>query len=719
MKEQSTPKKSIGNPFSAVIGRLKIQGKLILAFFVMIALILGVSILAVISQHFTQQTIDDAVAVQGRVVRLSLEAEKTFQMMQGVEKDFLLNYSRIGMQEAKDRYMHAFIAAGEKINENLFDIQQIAPGELETDLARDAMYAINTYLATFISSVQVLEVYVDPEVDELTNLQQFIEVLRRSVSMVDSSQVQLSFQKVLSALQGYMLIPQQQTGDTVLAAAGAFIDSIQVSGVSAAEKNDLRTQTEGLIERFTALRQTDEAITMGIGADQKAIQQAGSVIQSLVQQAIASETRAVEGIEKTAGKVRYIVIGVGLVALLFGVLTAFTFTRALTGQVNRTMNLLAEMNRGNFTARAEVISSDELGQMATALNVMLDDIDALFKIREERDAIQESIMKLMVEISDLTEGDLTTRAEVTEDMAGAIADSFNTMAVQLGEIVRQVKMASQAVDDTATDVSKLTEDLAAKSIDQTKQINAAIESLHEMAESIRQVSTNAAKSADVSVMSRTNAREGAKAVEKTNLAMDEIREQINETARSIKRLGESSMEIGNVVEMINSIADRTSILALNASIQAAMAGDAGHGFAVVAEEVQRLAESSGNATKQIEMLVRSIQSEIKDVSSRMDESISRVVQGSRLADGAYGQLQEIESVSNQLADLIDSITRATSRQVQTSEKVIENMMAVGRVNKETSITSQDTASLMSMLSNTAGSLRKAVEVFKVEPDQRA
>ena len=323
-------------------------------------------------------------------------------------------------------------------------------------------------------------------------------------------------------------------------------------------------------------------------------------------------------------------------------------------------------------------------------------------------------MKLMMELGELTEGNLTARAEVTEDITGAIADSFNTMAEQFGGIVRQVKGATNAVDETAADVSRLTSDLAVRSREQNKQVNEAIEWIQSIAESIREVSQNAARSAEVSLASRMNAREGAEAVEQTNRAMDEIREQINETARSIKRLGESSMEIGNVVEIINNIADRTSILALNASIQAAMAGEAGHGFAVVAEEVQRLAESSSNSTKQIETLIKSIQAEIKDAGNRMDESISKVVQGSQLADGAYAKLQEIETVSNQLADLIDSITRSAADQVQRSEQVAESMVVVGEVSTATANTTQETDHLMSILNNTARELRAAVDTFKIE-----
>lgn len=324
-------------------------------------------------------------------------------------------------------------------------------------------------------------------------------------------------------------------------------------------------------------------------------------------------------------------------------------------------------------------------------------------------------MKLLEEISALTEGDLTARAEVTEDMTGAIADSFNAMSDQLSDIIRKVKDATASVDVTSEDVAKQTITLANKNIEQSRKVASAIKAIETMVDSIRNVSQNAAQSANVSEISRQSAREGAEAVQKTNLAMNEIREQINETARSIKRLGESSMEIGNVIQIINDIADRTSILALNASIQAAMAGDAGHGFAVVADEVQRLAESSGNSTKQIEALIKNIQTEIKNVSTRMDESISKVVQGSQLADGAHEKLQQIEQVSNQLADLIEAITTASTEQVQVSETISVTMQEIGEVSQESSRSSQETATSMDMLSRTARDLRAAVETFKV-PD---
>jgi len=719
MEEQSRQRSGFGNPFSVLTDKLNIRGKLMLAFAVMIILTLAVIVIATISQRFANTTIDELVQVHGKIARLSLDIEKTVKTMNGHEKDFLLNYNKIGIGAAKAQYLNKFIAAGGDAYQRLYEIQQTTPEAKDKAAAQKAMDAINNYLATFMSTVNILELQVNPEFGELTKLRQSVDGLRKAMTTVISPKLQALFQTLLYHMQEYTLAPDKQAGEQVLAEAKTFAEAIKASSESPAVQNGLLAQSGDFTKWFTEVAKTDETIASRILAYQEAVKQADPVIQAFLKDAVANEKQAVSRMEEAAVLVQRIVVGVGIAAVLLGLLISFGLSRGLTRQINHIMDLLSEMGMGNFQARTEVVSSDELGQMATALNAMLDNITLLIQSQEERDAIQESIMKLMSEIADLTEGDLTARAEVTEDITGAIADSFNTMAEQFGGIVQQVKSATFSVDETAADVSRRTADLATKSIDQTKQVNAAIQALNDMAASIRQVSQNAERSAEVSETSRINAREGAEAVEKTNRAMDEIREQINETARSIKRLGESSMEIGNVVEIINNIADRTSILALNASIQAAMAGDAGYGFAVVAEEVQRLAESSSNSTKQIDMLVKSIQSEIKDVSNRMDESIGKVVQGSKLADGAHEKLQQIETVSNQLADLIEAITRAATEQVQVSEQVVESMVAVGGVSNETSKTSQETAGLMNLLNTTASKLRQAVEAFKIEGAQTA
>lgn len=690
-----------------------------LAFMLMIALTLAVGAITLVSQKFADKTVDDLVQVHGKIARLSLQTEKTLRVMQSMEKDFLLKYQKTGIQEAKERYLVPFTEYGGQAYQALYQIQQLTKSQGDIDAAQTAMDSINEYLSAFIGTVNILELRADKEFGELTKLQESIVALQTSVDSFDSVVLRNGFYQLNSALKDYLILPSRQTMQEVNAKRDSFQEMLTVSMLPASVNTQTRSQMEEFGKWFTEVANTDEIIVSRISAYEAAAQKAEPVIASFLNNSTANETLATQQMEKSTGFVQQLVLGVSAAAILLGLFIAIRLSRSLTVQVGHIMNLLGEIGVGNFNARTKVVSKDELGSMALTLNSMLDNITVLIQSQAERDAIQESIMKLLEEISALTEGDLTARAEVTEDMTGAIADSFNAMTDQLSDIIRKVKEATASVDITSEDVARLTISLANKNIEQSRKVNNAIKAIDTMAQSIRNVSENAQQSAGVSEMSRLNAREGAEAVRKTNLAMNEIREQINETARSIKRLGESSMEIGNVIQIINDIADRTSILALNASIQAAMAGDAGHGFAVVADEVQRLAESSGNSTKQIEVLVKNIQTEIKNVSSRMDESIGKVVQGSQLADGAHTKLQEIEQVSNQLADLIESITSAAADQVRVSETISTTMQEIGEVSQESSRSSQETATSMDMLSRTARDLRSAVEMFKVEEAPQA
>jgi twitching motility protein PilJ len=252
---------------------------------------------------------------------------------------------------------------------------------------------------------------------------------------------------------------------------------------------------------------------------------------------------------------------------------------------------------------------------------------------------------------------------------------------------------------------------------QAKQVKQAIAVINEMTASIQEVAENATKSASVSKRSMSDAKKGAEAVEHTNKAMETIRERVQETARAIKRLGESSQEIGNIIQLITDIADRTSILALNASIQAAMAGEAGRGFAVVAEEVQRLAERSTSSTKQIETLVKNIQGDINEASKSMDESIQRVVEGSKLANDAYLTLQELETVSSQVAKMVHAISTSAEQQAEASTTVSNTMMEVGEISTKTSEATKMTAQSMQMMAKTADQLSISIEAFKLSKDK--
>lgn len=704
------------------VGRRKIQGKLLWSFMILIALTLLVIAITLISQTYAQRTINDLVQVHGKIARLSLETEKTLRLMQSYEKDLLLQHERIGIREAQEKYLTPFTELGGEAYRTLYEIQTLSEAAGDTEAAASAQSATNSiteYLSTFVDTVSILELRVDKEFGELAKLQDSVDALGEATNSTPSPKVRNQFFVLKAVLQDYLTVQTPENADRVLAEQDKLTKLIQSPAIPAPNKALLDETLGDFIRWYAEVKKTDADIAERIQNYERAAANAEPVIRSFLDGAVANEAAATKDMEDTSAMVQKIVLGVGIMAVLFAIFIAIRISKGLTNQVDHIMGLLEEMESENYGARTEVVSDDELGVMAVTLNKMLDNITILIQSQDERNAIQESIMKLLEEISTLSDGDFTARAEVTEDMTGAIADSFNAMADQFSDIISKVKVATQAVGVTSDEVSRQTMELAEKNIDQVKGVTTAVEAIDEMVGSIKVVAENAQTSAQVSKQSRKNAQEGAAAVQETNKAMTEIREEINETARSIKRLGESSLEIGNIVQIIDDIADRTSILALNASIQAAMAGDAGHGFAVVADEVQRLADSSGNSTKQIEVLVKSIQAEIKDLTTRIDESISKVVAGSKLADGAHDKLQEIENVSSQLAELIDTITSATNSQVEMSETISKTMEEVGEVSRESSLSTQDTASSMNLLSKTARDLRSAVDVFKIGEGEAA
>jgi twitching motility protein PilJ len=328
---------------------------------------------------------------------------------------------------------------------------------------------------------------------------------------------------------------------------------------------------------------------------------------------------------------------------------------------------------------------------------------------------QQAIMTLLDEMSSLADGDLTVHATVTEDITGAIADSINYAIEALRELVTTINESAILVDGAARQTEGSAQQLAAASEAQSKQIESASRAIGRMASSIEEVSGNAERSSDVARHSVDVAHKGGDAVRRTIEGMNTIRETIQETSKRIKRLGESSQEIGNIVELINDIADQTNILALNAAIQASMAGEAGRGFAVVADEVQRLAERSANATRQIEFLVRTIQTDTNEAIVSMDRSTTDVVGGALLAENAGAALEEIEQVSNQIASLVQNISSSAREQGKAALAVTRSMDVLQEINSETAASTSATTSAIRKLAELATQLRRSVAGFRLPP----
>jgi twitching motility protein PilJ len=319
----------------------------------------------------------------------------------------------------------------------------------------------------------------------------------------------------------------------------------------------------------------------------------------------------------------------------------------------------------------------------------------------------------MNELQSVAEGDLTQEATVTEDITGAIADSVNYTVEELRQLVDQVHQTARRVTQTTAQVDDTSTQLLAASTEQLREIRETGQSMLDMAGRINRVAGQAQESAQVARLSLQAAESGLVAVRNAMGGMNTIRDHIQETSKRIKRLGESSQEIGEITELISDITEQTHVLALNAAIQAAAAGEAGRGFSVVAEEVQRLAERSADATRQIAALVKTIQTDTQDAVAAMERSTEGVVAGARLSDSAGAALTQIDQVSRRLADLIEQISSAAVREAEAANGVAGDIQHIFTVTEQTGEGTRSTALQVRELSRIADELRQSVERFKI------
>jgi twitching motility protein PilJ len=359
------------------------------------------------------------------------------------------------------------------------------------------------------------------------------------------------------------------------------------------------------------------------------------------------------------------------------------------------------------------------GGMVLLLLLLLSKIYLDESKRREREAgqtnrnNQQAILRLMNELSDLADGDLSIRATVSEDITGAIADSVNYTVDELRKLVSRVTTASEQVARATNEAGLVTKELLTATQKQAAEIRDAGGAVELMTKSIQEVDSSAAQSSEVARRTLEVTERGARAVQNSVAGMDGIREQIQDTSKRIKRLGESSQEIGEIVDLISDITEQTNVLALNAAIQAASAGEAGRGFAVVAEEVQRLAERSAEATKQIGLLVKTIQSDTQDAVAAMEKSTQGVVDGAKLADAAGQALSEIENSTRELTDLVNSISVSTQVQTDMAREVAGVMGDILKITEQTSVSTQRTNASVAQLEGQASELSSSVSGFKL------
>ncbi|HEX4947415.1 MAG TPA: methyl-accepting chemotaxis protein [Blastocatellia bacterium] len=401
------------------------------------------------------------------------------------------------------------------------------------------------------------------------------------------------------------------------------------------------------------------------------------------------------------------------VLLIAALAMVWYLSSLLARPIKTAVQFANNLAQGISTSPVPVTTSDETGQLLAAMNSMLDSADSLVQSEEKQNELQTSIIRLLDQVGHIAQGDLTREVTVSGDVTGTLADSFNYMITELRRIIGQVQAVTEQVAKTTGATQRNTTDLAHEAEAQVEQIAQTTRAIEAMANSIRQVTEGAVLSATVAQQSLNNAKQGTEAVQNTIEGMQRIREQVQETSKKLKRLGESSQEIGEIVQIIGSISKRTSYLALNAAIQAAEAGETGHGFTVVAEEIERLAKRSAEATKSINNLVKAIQMGANEAISAMEESTREVVSGSQLAQQAGQALHEIEAVSERLADLIATISQASTEQNQSSTTVAQAMAQISAITQRTTEGIKQSSASVQNMANLADELRASVASFRL------
>jgi twitching motility protein PilJ len=511
----------------------------------------------------------------------------------------------------------------------------------------------------------------------------------------------------LSAVGQLVMLTQRigKSANEFLTTEGVSPEAVFLLGK---DLNSFREIANGLLSGSAELRlpptkdaQTKDRLTQLIGQYEKTRAEAGAILGSLQGLVAAREAQVSvladseplrKGLEAVQERLsvgglsggRAVLIVLGLLALAAG---GYGFLRLF----------VADNNQRAHQAEAQRIQAQRQEQEAKRVN----------------DANQAAILRLMNELQTVAEGDLTQQATVTEDITGAIADSVNYTVEELRTLVSQVQGTAGRVTDTTQQVENTSTELLAASTEQLREIRETGEAVLQMAGRINQVSAKAQQTAEVARRSLVAAESGRNAVQDTIGGMNTMRDQIQETSKRIKRLGESSQEIGEITELISDITEQTNVLALNAAIQAASAGEAGRGFSVVAEEVQRLAERSGDATRQIAALVKAIQTDTQDAVAAMERSTQGVVESTKLSDAAGSALGDIDRVTRQLAQLIEQISGNALEEARSANVVAANIQHIFAVTEQTGEGTRSTAQMVRELSRTAEELKQSVARFKI------
>ena len=402
-----------------------------------------------------------------------------------------------------------------------------------------------------------------------------------------------------------------------------------------------------------------------------------------------------------------------VICLAAGVVLWFVLSNRVMAPVRALVEFSERLSHGDFRTKANVDSADDFGLIAEHLNRAAESSSRAMFNQEAQESLQKSVTEFLTIVSQIARGDLTLRGRVTNDALGNVVDSVNYMLDNFAKVLERVRKAAIDVQSSANEILIASEEMSSGAIQQDQEITNTSSAVEELTVSMKQVSNNAEASAEAARRALDAAEQGNRSVRDTLEGMQRIRASVQATAKRIKALGDRSLEISEIVNVINDITEQTNLLALNAAIEAARAGEAGRGFAVVADEVRKLAEHSRNATKDIAALIKAIQAETNDAVVVMEEGTKEVEIGAKLADQAGKALEAISNVVRQSAELVQEISLASKQQVRGTEGVANAMQIISNITRQTSQGARQTARTVEQLVHMSEQLNEALSQFRI------
>jgi len=601
------------------------------------------------------------------------------------------------------------------LHSNIKNLEKSAPSQAEKKLLKKINDSLKAYDAAFNSEFSVMKTLGLNDTQGLTaEIRNSAHEIDKLIKSSKKSELRISLFEMISQEKNYLLNNDSTHFESVVEEGRNFKKLVTKAKLPNKLQNKILAATDSYQNLLSSFAKTlGERENVSKILEEKTGQIKRLFAQMVDRTATIVEKNYVELADKKSLMAKVFVALLLSISLIVGTVFILLMNN-LRFSLSKLSSTMDQVTKGNYEARANLKTNDELGVLSQVFDQMLDDRFAtLAEAQKQNDQLNDSIIELLEAVSRLSEKDLTVTVPIAEDVTGAVADSINQMAQQTATVLRSINQVAEQVEQAAHKVRDQGDKVSTVATQERDIVEKTITRLQNAAKAMNRISDHAHMCNEIAGKASESTDMALDAVNNTVTGITKIRETISETEKRIKRLGERSQEINGIVDIINTVAERTHVLALNASMQAAAAGDAGRGFSVVADEVQRLAENSRTSTSKIRELINSIQGETSETMATMNKAISQVVYGSELAEKAGKQMLDTQQTTAKLVVTVGEISEYSTNQAKISDDIRERALLIKKSTEETREELLEQSTQTHKLIEYSDNMLKSVREFKL------